>query len=224
MSYISLKNVSKEYKVNNEIFKALDDVSIDIESGEFVIILGTSGSGKSTLLNIIGGMDKHSKGSVIIDDLSLDGMSNKSLSKYRKDYVGFIFQSYNLIGNLTAVENVMLSNNNITYDMALDALKKLDVDSKASMFPSNISGGEAQRVSIARAIVKKPRLLLCDEPKGALDTKNGDLVMEYLSKMCKEMGQTVIAVTHNPDYVKYATKLIRLRDGKIESGDSNGNS
>ena len=108
--------------------------------------------------------------------------------------------------------------------MALDALKKLDVDSKASMFPSNISGGEAQRVSIARAIVKKPRLLLCDEPTGALDTKNGDLVMEYLSKMCKEMGQTVIAVTHNPDYVKYATKLIRLRDGKIESGDSNGNS
>lgn len=224
MSYISLKNVSKEYKVNNEIFKALDDVSIDIEAGEFVIILGPSGSGKSTLLNIIGGMDHHTRGNVVIDDLSLDGLNNKGLSKYRKDYVGFVFQSYNLIGNLTAIENVMLSNDNITYDMAMEALEKLDVSSKASMFPSNISGGEAQRISIARAIVKKPRLLLCDEPTGALDTKNGDIVMEYLKKMCQEMGQTVIAVTHNPDYIRYATKLIRLRDGKIESGDSCENS
>ena len=224
MSYISLKNVSKEYKVNNEIFKALDDVSIDIEAGEFVIILGPSGSGKSTLLNIIGGMDHHTRGNVVIDDLSLDGLNNKGLSKYRKDYVGFVFQSYNLIGNLTAIENVMLSNDNITYDMAMEALEKLDVSSKASMFPSNISGGEAQRISIARAIVKKPRLLLCDEPTGALDTKNGDIVMEYLKKVCQEMGQTVIAVTHNPDYIRYATKLIRLRDGKIESGDSCENS
>lgn len=224
MSYISLKNVSKEYKVNNEIFKALDDVSIDIEAGEFVIIFGPSGSGKSTLLNIIGGMDHHTRGNVVIDDLSLDGLNNKGLSKYRKDYVGFVFQSYNLIGNLTAIENVMLSNDNITYDMAMEALEKLDVSSKASMFPSNISGGEAQRISIARAIVKKPRLLLCDEPTGALDTKNGDIVMEYLKKMCQEMGQTVIAVTHNPDYIRYATKLIRLRDGKIESGDSCENS
>lgn len=224
MSYISLKNVSKEYKVNNEIFKALDDVSIDIEAGEFVIILGPSGSGKSTLLNIIGGMDHHTRGNVVIDDLSLDGLNNKGLSKYRKNYVGFVFQSYNLIGNLTAIENVMLSNDNITYDMAMEALEKLDVASKASMFPSNISGGEAQRISIARAIVKKPRLLLCDEPTGALDTKNGDIVMEYLKKMCQEMGQTVIAVTHNPDYIRYATKLIRLRDGKIESGDSCENS
>lgn len=217
MSYISLKNVTREYKVNNEVFKALDDVSVDIEEGSFVVILGPSGSGKSTLLNILGGMDKHTSGDVIIDGLSLSGLKNKELTKYRRDYVGFIFQSYNLIGNLTALENVMLSKNSVNEEEAMKSLEILDVADKANMFPSNISGGEAQRISIARAIVKKPRLLLCDEPTGALDTKNGELVMNYLKELCDNYHQTVIVVTHNPDYKSYATKLIMLKDGKLES-------
>ncbi len=217
MSYISLKNVSKEYRINNEPFMALDNVSVDIEKGDFVIILGPSGSGKSTLLNIIGGMDHHTSGNVLIDDISLDGLNSKGLSDYRKNYVGFIFQSYNLIGNLTVLENVLLSNYKVTTEEALNALKELNVIEKKDVFPSNLSGGEAQRVSIARAIVKKPKLLLCDEPTGALDTKNGIIVMDCLKKMSEEYKLTIVAVTHNPDYVSYATKIIRLKDGKIES-------
>lgn len=218
MSYISLRGVSKNYKINNETFKALDDVSLDIDEGEFVIILGPSGSGKSTMLNIIGGMDTFDSGEALVDNISLNDMKRRDITSYRRDYVGFIFQSYNLIGNLTALENVMLASKSTTKEEALKALEMLDISEKANMFPSSMSGGEGQRVSIARAIVKKPKILLCDEPTGALDTKNGDMVMEYLHKMCTEMGQTIIAVTHNPSYVKYATRVISIKDGKVVEG------
>ena len=221
MSYISLNGITKEYKINNKTFKALDNLSLEIDKGEFVIILGPSGCGKSTLLNIIGGMDKYTSGSAVVDGKSLDNLSYRELTLYRRNYVGFVFQSYNLIPNLTALENVMLSSNKVTYDEALNALKMVDVLDKENVFPSNLSGGEAQRVAIARAVVKQPKLLLCDEPTGALDSKNGAMVMDYLKRMSVELGQTIIAVTHNPDYVKYATRVIRLRDGKLDEGDIN---
>lgn len=214
MSFIALKNVVKEYKVNKECFKALDIESLEIEHGDFALILGPSGSGKSTLLNILGGMDTPTSGSVLVDGSDISKYSAKELTKYRSSAVGFVFQFYNLIGNLTALENILISSKNVSSVEAMDALKMLGVDSKANAFPSSMSGGEAQRVAIARATVKNPSILLCDEPTGALDTKNGIAVMENLKKLCDTKGQTVVVVTHNPDLKKYATRIITLCDGK----------
>lgn len=216
MSFISLKGVTKEYKINNETFKALDDLSIEIEKGDFALILGPSGSGKSTALNIIGGMDKADFGSIEVDSIKLDKLKDKELSKYRRERVGFIFQSYNLISNLTVLENVMLSNKNVSEKEAREALSLMGILDKENIFPSSLSGGEAQRAAIARAIVKKPSILLCDEPTGALDSKNGKMVMECLKALSRDNMQTVVVVTHNPEYEEYATKLIRLKDGRLE--------
>ncbi|MCR5705477.1 MAG: ABC transporter ATP-binding protein [Acholeplasmatales bacterium] len=219
MSFISLKNVCREYELNKGSFKALNDITLDINLGEFLMILGPSGCGKSTLLNIIGGMDKPTSGEVLIDDKDIAKYTDKELTKYRRDSVGFIFQSYNLIGNLTVLENVMLSNDKVSEDEALKALEKLGILDKKDSFPSSMSGGEMQRVSIARAIIKSPRILLCDEPTGALDSKNGKEVMEILKEM-NHNGQTIIMVTHNLDYKKYATRIISLKDGSLDRGDN----
>lgn len=219
MSFISLKNVCREYELNKGSFKALNDITLDINLGEFLMILGPSGCGKSTLLNIIGGMDKPTSGEVLIDDKDIAKYTDKELTKYRRDSVGFIFQSYNLIGNLTVLENVMLSNDKVSEEEALKALDKLGILDKKDSFPSSMSGGEMQRVSIARAIIKSPRILLCDEPTGALDSKNGKEVMEILKEM-NYNGQTIIMVTHNLDYKKYATRIISLKDGSLDRGDN----
>lgn len=219
MSFISLKNVCREYELNKGSFKALNDITLDINLGEFLMILGPSGCGKSTLLNIIGGMDKPTSGEVLIDDKDIAKYTDKELTKYRRDSVGFIFQSYNLIGNLTVLENVMLSNDKVSEEEALKALEKLGILDKKDSFPSSMSGGEMQRVSIARAIIKSPRILLCDEPTGALDSKNGKEVMEILKEM-NDNGQTIIMVTHNLDYKKYATRIISLKDGSLDRGDN----
>lgn len=219
MSFISLKNVCREYELNKGSFKALNDITLDINLGEFLMILGPSGCGKSTLLNIIGGMDKPTSGEVLIDDKDIAKYTDKELTKYRRDSVGFIFQSYNLIGNLTVLENVMLSNDKVSEEEALKALEKLGILDKKDSFPSSMSGGEMQRVSIARAIIKSPRILLCDEPTGALDSKNGKEVMEILKEM-NYNGQTIIMVTHNLDYKKYATRIISLKDGSLDRGDN----
>jgi len=219
MSFISLKNVCREYELNKGSFKALNDITLDICEGEFLMILGPSGCGKSTLLNIIGGMDKPTSGEVLIDDKDIAKYTDKELTKYRRDSVGFIFQSYNLIGNLTVLENVMLSNDKVSEEEALKALDKLGIIDKKDSFPSSMSGGEMQRVSIARAIIKSPRILLCDEPTGALDSKNGKEVMEILKEM-NDNGQTIIMVTHNLDYKKYATRIISLKDGSLDRGDN----
>lgn len=219
MSFISLKNVCREYELNKGSFKALNDITLDICEGEFLMILGPSGCGKSTLLNIIGGMDKPTSGEVLIDDKDIAKYTDKELTKYRRDSVGFIFQSYNLIGNLTVLENVMLSNDKVSEEEALKALEKLGILDKKDSFPSSMSGGEMQRVSIARAIIKSPRILLCDEPTGALDSKNGKEVMEILKEM-NYNGQTIIMVTHNLDYKKYATRIISLKDGSLDRGDN----
>ncbi len=214
MSFIMIRNLEKEYKVNKKSFKALNDINLDIEKNEFVMILGPSGSGKSTLLNIIGGMDIKTHGSVIINGEEITNYTDNELRKFRKEKIGFVFQSYNLIENLNVLENVMLTEN-YKVDDALKTLEILGIKDRAYSFPSMLSGGERQRVSIARAILKKPQILLCDEPTGALDSKNGLEVMKILKDM-NDNGQTIIMVTHNTEYVKYASKVIRLRDGSLD--------
>ena len=220
MSFIVLNNIIKEYSTKKTSFRALNDVSLSIDKGEFIIILGPSGCGKSTLLNIIGAMDKPTSGEVIINDRDISKLSDRELTKYRKDHIGYIFQHYNLIGNLTSLENVMLSNEKLSKDDAIKALEMLGIKEKINSFPNTMSGGEMQRVSIARAILKNPEILLCDEPTGALDSKNGLEVMKLLKKMNDE-GQTIIMVTHNEDYKSYATRVIRLRDGLLDRGGNN---
>ncbi len=214
MSFIMVRNLCMEYKVFKKAFKALNDINLDIEKNEFVLILGPSGSGKSTLLNIIGGMDVPTSGSVIIDSKEITKYNDKALRKFRREKIGFVFQNYNLIDNLNVVENVMLTEN-YKKDEVLKTLEILGIEDKALSFPKMLSGGERQRVGIARAILKKPDILLCDEPTGALDSKNGLEVMKILKKM-NDDGQTIIMVTHNLEYTKYASRVIRLRDGSLD--------
>ena len=219
MAFIELKNIVKEYELNKRVFRALNDVSVEIEKGEFILILGPSGCGKSTMLNILGGMDKPTSGDVIIADENISKYKDRELTAFRKKRIGFVFQQYNLIGNLTAIENIMMANEKCSKEEAIKSLERLGLKDKANSFPNTLSGGEMQRISIARAILKHPEILLCDEPTGALDSKNGKEVMDILKEMNEE-GQTIVMVTHNQDYVSYATRVIYLRDGVLDRGDS----
>ncbi len=217
MGKIICKNVSKIYNegLENEI-KALDDVSFEIEEGEFVVILGPSGAGKSTLLNILGGMDSLTKGSYIVADRDVKDFKERDYVEFRRKKVGFVFQFYNLVSNLNALENVLLSASVV--DTPMDAKKCLsDVGliNRAGNYPSELSGGEQQRVAIARALIKNPELLLCDEPTGALDSKTGAQVISLLYNVSKEYKKTVIMVTHNAKIALCAERLIEIRDGKI---------
>ena len=217
MSKIICKNVSKIYNegLENEI-KALDDVSFEIEEGEFVVILGPSGAGKSTLLNILGGMDSLTKGSYIVADRDVKDFKERDYVEFRRKKVGFVFQFYNLVSNLNALENILLSASVV--DTPMDAKKCLsDVGliNRAGNYPSELSGGEQQRVAIARALIKNPELLLCDEPTGALDSKTGAQVISLLYNVSKEYKKTVIMVTHNAKIALCAERLIEIRDGKI---------
>ncbi len=217
-------NVSKYYNVGEQKVKALDDVNFEIKKGEFTVILGPSGSGKSTLLNILGGMDRATNGKVLFDDKEIHALSDHQLSVYRRAIVGFVFQFYNLIPSLTALENIgiaaQLTNND---KQAEEFLKKVGLENRKNNFPNQMSGGEMQRVSIARALAKKPQLLLCDEPTGALDSVTGKKILEILRDAANDENTAVVMVTHNAEFAKIAHKVIKLRDGKIFSIEENNN-
>ena len=216
MAYIELKNVYKYFEVGRNKIVANDNINLSIDEGELVIIVGASGAGKTTLLNLIGGMDTLSDGEIIVDKKNLSKMNEKELTKYRRDDVGFVFQFYNLIPNLTSIENVELASEIAKDNM--DAEKALDevvLSHRKNSFPSQLSGGEQQRVAIARAIAKNPKLLLCDEPTGALDYKTGKSILKLLQDTAKNLNTTVIIITHNGAIKDIADKVFELKDGTI---------
>ena len=216
MPFVQLKDVSKEYKGEEIHVKAADSVSFEIEKGEFVIIVGPSGAGKTTVLNLLGGMDTCDSGEILVDGSRIDGMNSLELTRYRREEIGFVFQFYNLVQNLTAIENIELSTE-ICQDPApaMDMLQKVGLADRAEHFPAQLSGGEQQRVSIARALAKKPKLLLCDEPTGALDFQTGKTVLQLLQDCCRKDGMTVIVITHNRALLPMADRVIELRGGKV---------
>ncbi len=218
MAYIEVKKVTKEYKMGEILIKALDNVSFEIEKGELTVVLGPSGAGKTTILNILGGMDRATKGSVIIDNKDISLYNNKKLTDYRRYDIGFVFQFYNLVSNLTALENVSLASQICKKPMdSAEALKRVGLLNRKDHFPAQLSGGEQQRVSIARAIAKNPKILLCDEPTGALDSKTGKRIIELLQDTCHKTNTTTIIITHNAIIADIADKVIRVKNGKIES-------
>ena len=215
---IEFKNVDKIYKSGDSFLKAMDDVNFTIDSGEFVVILGPSGAGKSTLLNLLGGLDSVSSGEIVVNGEHIESFDDNQLTNYRAKNVGFIFQFYNLIPNLTALENVELMKDIV--DVKIDGLRVLDsvgLKDHANQFPAQLSGGEQQRVSIARAVAKQPTMLLCDEPTGALDSNTGVLILNLLQDMSNNQNTTVIIVTHNAILAEAANKVIRIKNGQIES-------
>lgn len=216
-AYISFKDIKKTYEMGEVTIKAVDGVSFDIHKGEFVIIAGTSGAGKSTVLNLLGGMDTPSSGDLIVDHVNISNFNKKQLTNYRKDDIGFVFQFYNLVQNLTVRENVELATqlikNPLDIEEILDAVGLKD---RKNNFPSQLSGGEQQRVAIARAIAKNPKLILCDEPTGALDYNTGKAVLSLLQKMCREMHMTVVVITHNLALTPMGDKVIYMKNGQVE--------
>jgi putative ABC transport system ATP-binding protein len=216
MSLIKTHNISKKYKMGEVEVTALQDVSLDIESGEFVVILGPSGSGKSTLLNIIGGMDKPDAGEIYFLDEKLNDMREKALTNYRRFNVGFVFQFYNLMANLTAYENVEIATEISTNPLLVDeVIANVGLSERKDHFPSQMSGGEQQRVAIARAVAKNPSILLCDEPTGALDSKTGKEVLKVLKKVNSDYHKTVVIITHNAAIGETADRVIKLRNGMV---------
>ncbi|MCY7217588.1 ABC transporter ATP-binding protein [Streptococcus cristatus] len=218
MAYIELKNSFKCYQTGDTEIIANNDISFEIEKGELVIILGASGAGKSTVLNILGGMDTNDEGQILIDGQNIADYTSHQLTDYRRNDVGFVFQFYNLVPNLTAKENVELASE-IVKDAQdpIAALTAVGLENRINNFPAQLSGGEQQRVSIARAVAKKPKLLLCDEPTGALDYKTGKQVLQILQDMSRKQGATVIIVTHNAALAPIADRVIRMHDARIQS-------
>lgn len=211
---IEFKNVNKHYQSGEHIVKAIDDISFTIDEGEFVIILGPSGAGKSTLLNLLGGMDTVTSGQIIVDGRNIESFDDNQLTEYRAKNVGFIFQFYNLIPNLTALENVELMKDIVDVDIeGEDVLDSVGLKKRANQFPAQLSGGEQQRVSIARAVAKQPTMLLCDEPTGALDSNTGVLILNLLQDMSNNKNTTVVIVTHNAVLAEAADKVIRIKNG-----------
>lgn len=223
---IKFKNVRKTYNIGEKSFNALDGIDFSINKGEFVVILGPSGAGKSTLLNLLGGMDKATSGEIIVGGKNIEGYSDKELTDYRAENIGFIFQFYNILPTLTVLENVELINDIVNKPKdSKKVLKEVGLEKHYNKFPNQLSGGEQQRVSIARAIAKDPLLLLCDEPTGALDSKTGVEVLKLLKKQCDSNNgeNTVIVVTHNSLIAEIADRVIRLKNGKVESNEVNQN-
>lgn len=217
MAYIEFKNVEKIYKMGEVDLKALDKVNFEIEKGELVVILGQSGSGKSTCLNILGGMDEVSAGNVIVDGTDITKIKEKQLINYRRNDIGFVFQFYNLVQNLTALENIELGTQMCKNPLdAKKALKKVGLEDRMDNFPSQMSGGQQQRVSIARAIARKPKILLGDEPTGALDYKTGKQILELLEKTCRKEKITTIIITHNSAVAPMADRIIKFKNGIAE--------
>lgn len=222
MSLIELKNVTKTYTAGDHKFNALDHINLNIEEGKFVVILGPSGAGKSTLLNMIGGLDNPTSGSITVNGTDISCYHDNQLAEYRADTVGFVFQFYNLIPTLTVHENVSLVKEIFKEPLsATEMLKEVGLADHAKKFPSELSGGEQQRVSIARALAKNPKILLCDKPTGALDSETGVLVLKLLLKMVKEHNKTVIVVTHNQNIAKIGDVVVTVKNGSVKSAEAN---
>ncbi|MFF2911429.1 ABC transporter ATP-binding protein [Paenibacillus sp. NPDC057934] len=221
---IELKHVSKKYKTGKITFDALIDASFTVEQGEFVIVLGTSGSGKSTILNILGGMDRASGGEILVDGENIAAYNDQKITAYRRDKVGFVFQSYNLISGLTALENVELGAEVCKDHLnSMEVLERVGLASKKKSFPALLSGGEQQRIAIARAVAKNPLILLCDEPTGALDDETGRNVLSLLEEINSVYQKTILLITHNSLIAPMADKVIRVRSGRVESVVKNEN-
>lgn len=224
MAYIQVINECKRYRMGENTIVANNNINFAIEKGEFVIILGPSGAGKSTVLNILGGMDSCDEGQIIIDGVDISKYNSKQLTKYRRNDVGFVFQFYNLVQNLTARENVELASQIVTNALDIDeTLKLVGLEHRKNNFPAQLSGGEQQRVAIARAIAKNPKLLLCDEPTGALDYTTGKQILKTLQDTCRNTGTTVIVITHNSALAPMADRVIRINDAKVRSIEVNSN-
>ena len=214
--YVKLENVSKIYGTKEVKIVAVDEISFQIAEGEFVVVVGPSGAGKTTVLNILGGMDKATSGKVWVDGRDIAKYSNKQLTAYRRDDIGFVFQFYNLVPILTALENVVLALQICSDPLdARQVLEEVGLKDRLANFPAQLSGGELQRVSIARALAKNPKLLLCDEPTGALDYQTGKAILKLLQDMCREKGMTVIVITHNSALTPMADRVIKIKNGKV---------
>ena len=218
MAFVEFLNVGKTYHMGEVEIHALHDTTFEVEKGELVVIVGPSGAGKTTLLNILGGMDTLSSGRVILDGREISALSRKELTEYRRHEVGFVFQFYNLIGNLTALENVELANQICKNPLDADLiLNQVGLGERKKNFPSQLSGGEQQRVAIARALAKNPKLLLCDEPTGALDYQTGKAILQLLQDTGRKTGMTVIIITHNSALTAMADRVIRVKNGTVTS-------
>lgn len=221
---VEVRNVVKEYVMGEVSVKAANDMSFTIDRGEFVVVLGPSGSGKSTVLNIIGGMDRPSSGEVWVDGINISKISDKELTLYRRKNIGFVFQFYNLMPNLTALENVELVTQVSDQPLnSMEVLGEVGLKERLDNFPAQLSGGEQQRVAIARALVKNPVLLLCDEPTGALDYKTGKSILKLLHDVSRSMDKVVVIITHNSAIAAMADKVIKLKSGEVESIEINNN-
>ncbi len=222
MSFLKFKNVTKEYESGDTVIKALDNVDFELDKGEFIVILGPSGSGKSTLLNLLGGMDFVTSGEIDVNGRKITNMTSQDLTMYRRNEIGFVFQFYNILPNLTAYENVDMAHRLCESRIpAKEAIKAVGLSARADNFPAQLSGGEQQRVSIARALSKNPSVMLCDEPTGALDSVTGKIVLKILKQLVKDYNTTVIVVTHNAAIADIAGTVIKLKDGKIENINKN---
>ncbi|WP_306811149.1 ABC transporter ATP-binding protein [Irregularibacter muris] len=216
VSYIKLEKVKKRYKMGEVIITAVDGVDFEIEQGDFAVVVGPSGAGKTTVLNILGGMDSLDEGIITVDGRDISGYSSKMLTEYRRYDIGFVFQFYNLVQNLTAKENVELASQISKDPLEVEkVMEMVGLKDRMNNFPSQLSGGEQQRVAIARALAKNPKLLLCDEPTGALDDQTGKSILKLLQDTCRSTGMTVVVITHNSALTGMADKIIRMRNGKV---------
>ncbi len=222
MAFVEFRDVRKTYRMGDVEVHAVDGMDFEIERGEFCVIVGPSGAGKTTVLNMLGGMDSVTSGTIMLDGREISGLSEHELTLYRRHEIGFVFQFYNLVQNLTALENVELASQICKDPLpAEEVLRQVGLGERMDNFPAQLSGGEQQRVSIARALAKNPKLLLCDEPTGALDYNTGKQILKLLQDTCREMGRTVAVVTHNSAFCEIADRVIRVRSGKAESVEIN---
>ncbi len=217
-TFVELKDVTKVYKMGEVEIRAVDGIDFQIMKGEFVVIVGPSGAGKTTVLNMLGGMDTCTSGSIVVDGTDISQYTNRQLTSYRRDDIGFVFQFYNLVQNLTALENVELALQICKEPLdAVTVMQEVGLGERMDNFPAQLSGGEQQRVAIARALAKNPKLLLCDEPTGALDYNTGKAILKLLQDTCREKGMTVIVITHNSAIAPIADRMIKVKNGKVSS-------